>query len=98
MLVYRRWSGVRTMQCDAEYRAVADEEERQKALAEGWFDSVSEALAPPSVAQAKPHESVVEDAPPTRLELETMGRELGIKFDGRTPDRLLREKIDEALK
>ena len=39
----------------------------------------------------------VDDAPPTRLELETKAKELGIKFDGRTSDRKLGILIQEKL-
>jgi hypothetical protein len=38
-----------------------------------------------------------DNAPPTRAELEKMAGELGIKFDGRTTDALLRKKIDAEL-
>jgi len=38
-----------------------------------------------------------DDAPPTRAELEEKARELGIKFDGRTSDKLLLKRISEAL-
>ena len=41
---------------------------------------------------------VDESAPPTREELEEKANELGIKFDGRTTDRKLLEKIEEALR
>lgn len=39
-----------------------------------------------------------EQNPPTREELEQKANELGIKFDGRTTDRKLLEKINEALR
>jgi hypothetical protein len=39
-----------------------------------------------------------DNAPPTRPELETKAKELGISFDGRTTDRKLGERIAEALK
>jgi hypothetical protein len=39
-----------------------------------------------------------ENAPPTREELEAKATELGIKFDGRTTDKRLLDKITEALK
>lgn len=44
------------------------------------------------------NESGVDDSPPTREELETKAKELGIKFDGRTGDAKLAAKIAEALK
>lgn len=45
-----------------------------------------------------PEVSTDETAPPTRLELEIKALELGIKFDGRTTDKRLLEKISETLK
>lgn len=39
-----------------------------------------------------------DDAPVTRAELEEKATELGIKFDGRTTDAKLAERIEEALK
>ena len=37
------------------------------------------------------------DAPATRQEMETKARELGIKFDGRTPDKKLSSLIASAI-
>lgn len=39
-----------------------------------------------------------EQNPPTREELEQKANELGIKFDGRTTDRKLLEKIEEVIR
>ena len=39
-----------------------------------------------------------DDAPPTREELEAQAVKLGIKFDGRTTDRRLLDRINEAMK
>jgi hypothetical protein len=38
-----------------------------------------------------------ENAPPTRSELEQKATELGLKFDGRTSDNKLGQKIQESL-
>lgn len=38
-----------------------------------------------------------DELPPTREELEQMGKELGLKFDGRTSDKKLNRMIEEAL-
>jgi hypothetical protein len=46
---------------------------------------------------AEAADAVADDAPPTREELEEKARELGIKFDGRTGDKLLLKRITEAL-
>ena len=39
-----------------------------------------------------------DDAPPTRAELEQQATLLGVKFDGRTTDKRLLERINEAMK
>ena len=46
---------------------------------------------------AKKVVEVEDNSAPTRAELETMATELGIKFDGRTTDKRLSDKIDQAL-
>jgi hypothetical protein len=83
-----------------DYKGVADESEMAAALADGWFRTLSEACDPP----AKPAQAPVVDsggfsdeAPPTRTELETKARELGLSFDGRTTDKRLAERIAAAL-
>jgi hypothetical protein len=38
-----------------------------------------------------------DNAPPTRAELETKARELGLKFDGRTSDKTLLRRITQAI-
>tara|TARA_R110000868_G_scaffold179268_2_gene419230 strand:+ start:208 stop:489 length:282 start_codon:yes stop_codon:yes gene_type:complete len=39
-----------------------------------------------------------DDAAPTRAELEAKAKELGIRFDGRTGDNALLQRINEAMK
>lgn len=39
----------------------------------------------------------VDNSPPTRIELETKAKELGIKFDGRTSDRKLDKSIQDRI-
>ena len=46
---------------------------------------------------AKEVVEVEDNSAPTRAELETMATELGIKFDGRTTDKRLSDKIDQSL-
>jgi len=46
---------------------------------------------------AKEVVEVEDNSAPTRAELEIMATELGIKFDGRTTDKRLSDKIDQAL-
>lgn len=47
-------------------------------------------------AAAKP-EPIIEDAAPTREELEAKATELGIRFDGRTKDKKLGQLIQDKL-
>lgn len=60
-----------------------------------------------TAAAAVAHEKALADAkallaehtaPPTREELELKATELGVKFDGRTPDKKLGEQIAAALR
>lgn len=66
---------------------VANDEEKDAALADGWFLTVPEALA------GKAEDNSV----PTREELELKATELGIKFDGRTTDAKLGKLIAEKV-
>lgn len=92
---------------------VEDDAQLCAALAQGWSKSLVEAVAiylgapdesvadsVPDVDAAEAEEKSAGDeiAPPTREELEQKANELGIKFDGRTTDRKLLEKIEEALR
>lgn len=74
-----------------DYVIVTDEDAEEKALASGWFLTTGEACE-------KKDSLVADDAPPTRAELERKATELNIKFDGRTTDTKLAEKIEAALK
>jgi hypothetical protein len=77
---------------------VNDADALKAALTAGWHPTLPDAcapkLAPVPVAPAAPDD----DAPPTRAELEAKAGELGVKFDGRTPDATLARKIADALK
>jgi hypothetical protein len=75
------------------YRQVTDGVGLAKALAEGWFATLPEAIT------GKLPEVVDEDndAAPTREEMEAKATELQIKFDGRTSDKALRDRIAAAL-
>lgn len=80
------------------------EDDLQKALDAGWNESFLSALGldqegdsdRDAVIQQDDPESAL-DAPPTRSELEAKADELGIKYDGRTTDRKLADRINEAL-
>lgn len=90
-----------------DYAGVKTQEQLDAKLAEGWFATLGEAVeasfpkappvAPPVVRKAQEEPIPSDDEPPTRSELEEKARELGIKFDGRTPDRKLAKSIAEAL-
>lgn len=70
-----------------------DEQDEAAALADGWHLTTPEAVA----AVSKSAATEDDEAPPTRAELEAKATELGIKFDGRTTDAKLGEKIAAAL-
>lgn len=79
--------------------SVNDEEEHEIAIIDGWHDSIPDALEgkkPASVAKTDP---VVEDdnAPPTRDEMITKAKELGINIDGRWSDKRLMQEIDSKM-
>lgn len=98
--VYRKAAGKREDRSAFDTLLVASDDELVSALKNGWHHDVISALAPQDQPAAIPDDlSVVadDDLPPTRDELETKARELGLKFDGRTSDRKLSAMIDEAL-
>jgi hypothetical protein len=76
------------------YRQIADDDELTEALADGWFATLPEAIDGKSTQADEP---VSDDAPPTREELEAKATELQIRFDGRTSDKALRDRIAAAL-
>ena len=73
-----------------DYITVPDEDV-EATVAEGWSRSVLEAKAANDVVE-------VEDAAPTRAELEQKAAELGIKVDGRWSDKKLSTLIADTLK
>jgi hypothetical protein len=70
-----------------DYEVVPDAE-IDAALAHGWFRTTPEAKAA--------HEAIKDE--PTRAALEQQATALGIKFDGRTGDKTLADKIAQAGK
>ena len=77
------WAGVKT------------QEELDGKLADGWHLTMSEAITP---KQTEIKVEIPEDtSEPTRSELEEKATQLGLKFDGRTPDGKLGQKIVDAL-
>jgi len=86
--------------CTYDFRGVADESELDAALASGWFRSIEDARAPkesPAEAPVVDSGGFDDESPPSREELEQKATELGLKFDGRTTDKRLAERIAEAL-
>jgi hypothetical protein len=84
------------------YRVAADETELQAFQADGWHLTSPEAKAAFEAAQAAAAAAALAaisnaEAPPTRAELEQKALELGLKFDGRTSDRKLRDMVAAAL-
>lgn len=77
-----------------DHKAIEDEAEYEIALLDGWFATLPEAI------EGKKQEDVEDEdlSAPTREELEQKATELGIRFDGRTNDKKLAEKIEEAMK
>ena len=76
------------------YVSVANEDELNRAIADGWNTSKDDAVVG-KVAELR--DEVIDVAPPTREEMEAKAKQLGLKFDGRTSDRKLLAMITEAL-
>jgi len=89
------------------------QDELDSYLADGWFLTIDEAAEAMDEIDLTPHRRLkkvirkrspkaVEKSdddilPPTRLEMEIKASLLGIKYDGRTSDKKLLERIEEAL-
>lgn len=84
---------------------IVSESEYEGAIADGWHldqyaakDAAAKPVESPDPRSPNPFDTIPDDdAPPTREELETKARELGIKFDGRTSDKKLAALIKEKL-
>ena len=84
------------------YRGADDQEAFDALLAKGWFPSYEEAVAgkvagKTAKAEASVEEAIDDESAPTRDELETKAKELGVSFNARTSDKKLAERIAEAL-
>lgn len=75
------------------HESANDESKFDELIAGGWFENVPDALSVKVVEQA-----IYDNAPPTRAELETQAKSMGIKFDGRISDKKLLDAIESALK
>ena len=71
-------------------------------LKQGWFPSYEEAVAGKVAAKIIEAAEAFDDAidevsDPTRDELESKAKELGVSFNARTSDKKLAERIAQAL-
>ena len=79
------------------YRGAADQEAFDALIAKGWSASYEEAV---SKLDKKPKAKAVEIdevSSPTREELESKAKELGVSFNSRTSDITLSDRITAAL-
>lgn len=60
------------------------------------LDGINHQLIAKETPVAAP-EPVTDDSPVTRAEMEAKAAELGLKFDGRTTDRVLLQRIQEVI-
>lgn len=80
-------------------------EEYEKALGSGWYSTVvgvAEVKQEPTTGETVAAANYVDDAPddetlPTREELETKAKELGVKFNAQLGDKRLAALIQEKL-
>ena len=84
------------------YKGAADKAEFDALLKKGWFPSYEEAVAGKIAGKIIEAAEAFEDAidevsAPTRDELESKAKELGVSFNSRTSDKKLAERIAEAL-
>jgi hypothetical protein len=89
-IVYRTPGAHHASSGSYDYKGAADEADLDRALSSGWFRTLPEAMA-------GDHEELPDNSAPTREEMEAKAAELGIKFDGRTTDKSMAEKIETAL-
>lgn len=75
------------------YKPAEDARELDALLEAGWFLTLPEALN----GEHDEGRFEKDDSAPTREELEQMGHELELKFDGRTSDAKLAKMISEKL-
>jgi hypothetical protein len=99
-IVYKSPGSRRNAHGTYDYVGVKTQEEFDRRIADGWHPSRAAAFA--SLKQPQPPEVTSSPAPipddqPTRAELEQKALALGLKFDGRTTDKKLLERIEQAL-
>ena len=78
------------------YRGASDQAEFDALIAKGWFPSYEEAVAGKAAPKVV-EQPIDEVSGPTRDELESKAKELGVSFNARTSDKKLAERIAVAL-
>ena len=78
------------------YAPASTQAQVEQLLDSGWFLTLPEAIAGEH-DESRYAVHGEDDTAPTREELEAKAKELDIKFDGRTTDKSLLEKIEHAL-
>jgi hypothetical protein len=79
---------------------VTDQKAFDKALGDGWFATLVEAVdayLKPAPARVAVVSEPIDNAPPTRDEMLTKAAEIGLTVDKRWSDKTLANKIIEAL-
>lgn len=99
-IVYKSPGSRRNKYGTYDYVGVKTQEEFDRRIADGWHPSQEAAFA--SLKQPHPPEvtsspAPILDAQTTRADLEQKALALGLKFDGRTTDKKLLERIEQAL-
>jgi hypothetical protein len=84
------------------YLGVNNQDELDAALADGWRLTLAEAIAGVEaqavVAEVVEAQDAIDDiSPATRDELEAKAKELGVSFNSRTSDKVLAQRIADAL-
>lgn len=75
------------------YIAAPDEETAKSLMSEGWHGALPDAIKPPKEVKVAPKL----DAPPTRDELMTKAKAMGIKFKGNVSNKELLAEITNVL-
>lgn len=85
-----------------DYLGVNSQDELDAALADGWHRTIGEAFAKIEaegvIAEVTEANDAIDDvSPATRDELEQKAKELGVSFNSRTSDKVLAQRIADAL-
>ncbi len=75
---------------------IVEEDEIEDTIAKGWSLTTTEAKSFVN-EDMDLRDPAVENTPPTRAEMETKAKELGIRFPANTKDATLLKKINEKL-